>query len=595
MKRIRKYILILLSAIMLFGSTLTVSAAGSEYVCYDTYDAKFKSYYNKSIDYARSQGLPIYPYQFFRTNPRSNDSIRNGISYYTLFLSNRPLYPRTELSLSYWYLFLEYGKYPGESATVVEIRYFTDDIIQYVIKSVNNDTPFSIGSLNLNPPDTVFRSGLVNYDVHVKAKDGLTTPAIFLAKDETGFFRTYSEDNTVPDLPPDPDDPDKPVEPEDPDEANWYIKFLESIDKWSKGAFSGIANALEYVANGVSSLGNFLTAGFNALKAALADFFGQAFDLLNDLRLAILAKIGALYDTLFDLRQQFLDKITPFYEWVRSFSDAYFAFIGDHFGIFGEWAEKLHTIVADGFEHIVDFMLNFPVKAYGFFTEVNDRLTGLIKFFSDNISSPEAIWNLFWDSLIKLPSNVVNTFLENITIPMVTWVSDNFIIPIKDFVLNDVVKPILDFILNDIIKPFQAFLWDKIVLPAFEELKKEVIFLFVPEKGFENDSVKLMEQKLAFIPQLYQFVLNVFSAIANSGKNPPSLTIHLGNGPDKYGGRDVVMDFSWYAPYKPVVDAVLSGFLILCFVWNLYTHLPSVIGGVSSGVSSTSRIERGGK
>lgn len=46
-----------------------------------------------------------------------------------------------------------------------------------------------------------------------------------------------------------------------------------------------------------------------------------------------------------------------------------------------------------------------------------------------------------------------------------------------------------------------------------------------------------------------------------------------------YGGQTEVLDLSWYAEYKPTVDAILSGFLWLLFLWGVFKHAPGIIGG----------------
>lgn len=41
------------------------------------------------------------------------------------------------------------------------------------------------------------------------------------------------------------------------------------------------------------------------------------------------------------------------------------------------------------------------------------------------------------------------------------------------------------------------------------------------------------------------------------------------------------LNLSWYAPYKPTVDAILSGFLWLAFLWTLIKRAPGIIQGAS--------------
>lgn len=48
-----------------------------------------------------------------------------------------------------------------------------------------------------------------------------------------------------------------------------------------------------------------------------------------------------------------------------------------------------------------------------------------------------------------------------------------------------------------------------------------------------------------------------------------------------YGGDVFVLDMSWYVPYKPYVDSVLSAMIWLFFAWRLFIHAPGIISGAS--------------
>lgn len=52
--------------------------------------------------------------------------------------------------------------------------------------------------------------------------------------------------------------------------------------------------------------------------------------------------------------------------------------------------------------------------------------------------------------------------------------------------------------------------------------------------------------------------------------------------------NDVVWSFSWWLPFKPIADAVLSAFCYLFFGYRIITSLPSIIGGIASPFSSRS-------
>lgn len=65
----------------------------------------------------------------------------------------------------------------------------------------------------------------------------------------------------------------------------------------------------------------------------------------------------------------------------------------------------------------------------------------------------------------------------------------------------------------------------------------------------------------------------------------PSLKINLGAANShygiEYGGEVEFLDLSWYTPYKPTVDSLISGFLWFVFAWGLFKQAPSIISGAS--------------
>ena len=87
------------------------------------------------------------------------------------------------------------------------------------------------------------------------------------------------------------------------------------------------------------------------------------------------------------------------------------------------------------------------------------------------------------------------------------------------------------------------------------------------------------------------FILSAYATEA------PSLTIDIsgitsalgGSG----GGEVEVLDLSWYTPYKPTVDALISGFLWLGYIWHLFKIAPSILGSVGLSVDKADDIDNG--
>lgn len=51
---------------------------------------------------------------------------------------------------------------------------------------------------------------------------------------------------------------------------------------------------------------------------------------------------------------------------------------------------------------------------------------------------------------------------------------------------------------------------------------------------------------------------------------------------------DVTISLDWYTPYKPMVDNILSAFMVLFFLFRLYKNLPSIISGQASTAAELS-------
>lgn len=74
----------------------------------------------------------------------------------------------------------------------------------------------------------------------------------------------------------------------------------------------------------------------------------------------------------------------------------------------------------------------------------------------------------------------------------------------------------------------------------------------------------------------------------------PSLTIELGEASASWfpGGTVKVIDFSWYAQYKPTVDSLLSGILWAVFIWAVFKKAPGIIQGASMDANKLESLSR---
>ena len=92
--------------------------------------------------------------------------------------------------------------------------------------------------------------------------------------------------------------------------------------------------------------------------------------------------------------------------------------------------------------------------------------------------------------------------------------------------------------------------------------------------------------KMSWIPEIFDFLAELRSRL-DSG-SPPRVSVNLASagGSIDWGDEVVVMDMSWYAPYKPMFDNIISGCLWLCFGWAIYKRIPDILSGVGLTVEN---------
>lgn len=104
--------------------------------------------------------------------------------------------------------------------------------------------------------------------------------------------------------------------------------------------------------------------------------------------------------------------------------------------------------------------------------------------------------------------------------------------------------------------------------------------IFVPRADFLEAKVADLKARFPFIDGIIglgEFVSESLSYDAG----PPVLYVDFGPATtDTFGHRKYLLtDFSWYAPYKPTVDALMSSILWAFYGWRIFVRLPSIIGG----------------
>lgn len=146
--------------------------------------------------------------------------------------------------------------------------------------------------------------------------------------------------------------------------------------------------------------------------------------------------------------------------------------------------------------------------------------------------------------------------------------------------IGDAVLSILDYL-----NPFSENFFVYKLISLLGDL---LSYLFIPSQDALNGLVDSVKSKFAFIDTVKNTVIEIKDMLSNVD-TVPTFKISISN--NKYFNGDVLLlDLSWYSPYKPLGDLVISSFCYLLFIWRLFIKLPSIINGVSG--SSTNSVNR---
>lgn len=163
-----------------------------------------------------------------------------------------------------------------------------------------------------------------------------------------------------------------------------------------------------------------------------------------------------------------------------------------------------------------------------------------------------------WDFLIEIIS-YINPFSEN-------------------FILKDVLSFLTDML--SYINPFsENFFAYKLI----ELLKEALQFLFVPSEDSINNLVDTVKEKFRFVDT----IKNTITTIQDMFEGTESLPVIKITLPENkwFNGQVVVMDLSWYAPYKTYGDTIISAFIYIFFIWRIYISLASIISGTGGAIN----------
>ncbi len=257
---------------------------------------------------------------------------------------------------------------------------------------------------------------------------------------------------------------------------------------------------------------------------------------------------------------------------------------------------------------LIDSILNIPARIAERLKVYFEPLTSAITLITDKLSTFFSSWSTIIDTFRTNVgswfTNLGNSFREhigNFSTNVGNWFSN----------LKDTLSSALGEQLSNIKQGFEnvkesfvnllekmAELWAEVnTLPLRiqEKIKELFEYFFVPDEELTNQRLDHIRQKFAFIDSLAGNGESVIDFLQNaSGKKAPVITISLGSykGSFNYGSGDIVIDFAWYEPYKPMVDNIIAGIIWAVWLWHMYKRIPDIIAGNSMTTASVLRATR---
>lgn len=152
---------------------------------------------------------------------------------------------------------------------------------------------------------------------------------------------------------------------------------------------------------------------------------------------------------------------------------------------------------------------------------------------------------------------------------------------IREFVedIPDLLREIKEFIKN--IPETLTNIW-KWVKTVPQILVDALAAVFIPAEGYLDAKVDTLLSTYTFLNGFSSDAKFLKSQLSGLGTTPPVIYIPLGSSETSYsiGNDTIFLDLSWYAKYKPTVDAILSAFLWILFIWKLFLKLPGIVSGL---------------
>lgn len=135
----------------------------------------------------------------------------------------------------------------------------------------------------------------------------------------------------------------------------------------------------------------------------------------------------------------------------------------------------------------------------------------------------------------------------------------------------------------DYLNPFSENFFVYKLIELLGNLLKD---LFIPSQERLTAISDTVTSKFSFITSIKEAV-NAMQNMFNNLGTAPKLEIEVGATKWTEKQNLTILDLSFYKPFKPLGDLMITGFCYLAFIWKLLVSLPSIISGAGGFVGSS--------
>lgn len=248
--------------------------------------------------------------------------------------------------------------------------------------------------------------------------------------------------------------------------------------------------------------------------------------------------------------------------------------------------------------HHLYFIYNQATEAFGSICNIYDKGTGeLVRQFINTTDSASNI-STYCTTMTEDYGDVIVTVPD--TIPTYT---ETVSIDIQDTLYEQLTTDVSTGEIDASSTETTGLSLLKQILSAINNISQAILdgikSIFVPSQEVIDSVYNMFWGKLPIIDQVREVVDETVEILTTEEPEPPQIIIDLSASTSDidYGGEAVVLDFSWYEPYKPTVDALIVGFVYIVFAFRFFHRLPDVISGsdsvadlISSSVIENNRV-----